>query len=362
MTNGTHYSFFERTLHNVAFQAMGIQKILSEIEDTVFRQKLSGVDMDPPIFITSLPRAGTTLLLEVISSAKAGVSHSYRNLPFVMCPLFWKMFSKPFQKPAILNERAHKDGLMIGYESVEAFEEVVWHTFWPEKYLPKRILTWAADDKDAESEFPQFFQNHIRKVFMARSAENQQAWRYVSKNNTNLARLDLLRRYFNDAVLIVPFRNPWDQAMSMLHQHQNFLTLHEQDPFSQTYMGSLGHFEFGALHRPMDFNNWTQQEDDLSPLFLDYWLEYWIQAFEVALSQQQSGCLFFSYDRCCTSPRDGLYRLGEAIGLSDVSSLVPQSYKFKAATRYSKDGVSVSKERLSRSENLFRQLENNAIF
>lgn len=45
-------------------------------------------------------------------------------------------------------------------------------------------------------------------------------------------------------------------------------------------MKDLGHFEFGALHRPFLFDNYAALTEGLTPADLDYWLAYWIVAFE----------------------------------------------------------------------------------
>ena len=83
-------------------------------------------------FVTSLPRVGTTLLLDVLSALPAFASHTYRHMPFVLCPILWDRISSGFRKEAELDEREHGDGIMIGYDSSEAFEEIIWMAFWGE--------------------------------------------------------------------------------------------------------------------------------------------------------------------------------------------------------------------------------------
>lgn len=44
--------------------------------------------------------------------------------------------------------------------------------------------------------------------------------RYLSKNNNNILRLEALATSFPDALLIHPFRDPLQQALSLLSQHR----------------------------------------------------------------------------------------------------------------------------------------------
>ena len=76
-------------MHRAAFAGIGLQKIVADLEDTVFASRFAAISCDRPIFITSLPRAGTTLLLEILSQLPATATHTYRNMPFLLCPLIW---------------------------------------------------------------------------------------------------------------------------------------------------------------------------------------------------------------------------------------------------------------------------------
>jgi len=83
---------------------------------------------------------------------------------------------------------------------------------------------------------------------------------------------------FPDSKTVVPLRHPGEHAASLLRQHQNFLTQHDQDPFIKRYMRDIGHLEFGALHQPIAFEGLSDLTAGLSPDQPDYWLAYWIAA------------------------------------------------------------------------------------
>lgn len=71
-------------------------------------------------------------------------------------------------------ERAHGDGIKIGYDSPEAFEEVIWRAFWPKKYGKDSIELWHADENMPDA--TEFFEKHFRKIVILRT---DGAGRYV---------------------------------------------------------------------------------------------------------------------------------------------------------------------------------------
>lgn len=303
--NASGYSRLDRLLHRVAFCSPAVQLTAADIERVVLGPAGSPAAAERPIFITSLPRAGTTMLLEVFHRLPGVATHVYRDMPFLMAPALWARVSGPFQKQSELHERAHKDGVNIGFDSPEAFEEIIWRTFWPEKYTNKRIELWRAGD--LKDDAVRFFQEHMQRIADLRCPANDPV-RYVSKNNGNVARLDVLRRMFPECRVVVPFRTPFEHAASLLRQHMNFLELHEADPFVRRYMSDLGHYEFGKLHRPIAFPGAESLLHDRDPLALDYWLAYWIVAFEHILAQREK-IILMSYEEFCAEPGQCLSRL-----------------------------------------------------
>ncbi len=278
--NGSDYSFLDRLLHRLAFAAPFVQVTASDIEDTMFRKDIDRIADLPPVFITGLPRAGTTILLNALHEVPGVATHLYRDMPFVMAPLLWAKLSGLAAKPDAPKQRAHGDGILVGYDSPEAFEEIMWRAFWPGKYHDNRIDLWSKSDLNAEA--TTFFKRQFRKIALQRCHGNG---RYLSKNNGNIARLGLLRAMFPDAAIIVPLREPLEHAASLLRQHQNFLAQHQRDAFVKRYMRDIGHFEFGELHRPIAFADFEALSGGRQPGDLNYWLAYWIAAHKNILSQ-----------------------------------------------------------------------------
>ena len=56
------YSRLDRLVHRIAFSAPAVQLAAADIEKTAYKARYKSASADRPIFITSLPRAGTTVL------------------------------------------------------------------------------------------------------------------------------------------------------------------------------------------------------------------------------------------------------------------------------------------------------------
>lgn len=308
------YSLLDRVVHRIAFKNSSIQLTAAEIEDSLFGRTLKAVETGAPIFITSLPRAGTTILLTALNSVPELATHTYRDMPFVMAPLLWSRLNAPFRKQAKLRERAHGDAIAIGFDSPEAFEEVIWRTFWPDHYQPDTIALWSADENKAEAQ--RFMRSHFRKIVALRCENGAEPGRYISKNNANIARLDLIPKVFPDATVLVPVRSPLAHAASLLRQHENFLIRHAEDPFSRRYMADIGHYEFGELHRPIQFELFASLVEKLKPTDLDYWLAYWIAAFEHVAARRSSVHLI-EFEELCSRGREVAGRLCVRLGIEE---------------------------------------------
>lgn len=294
-----NYSVLDQLLHRIAFSSPAVQLTAADIEKRVLGSTYGRVAAERPIFITSLPRAGTTILLEALSRFPSTATNTYRDMPFLLAPILWSRVSRGFHKHIAARERAHGDGVQFSYDSPEAFEEVLWRSFWPQKYTDSGILLWGAEDylSDAGA----FLGEHMKKIISLRRPDRTADGRYLSKNNANIARLDLISRMFPQAKILVPIRHPLEHAVSLLRQHRNFIDLHQTDAFIRSYMADIGHYEFGELHRPIAFPETEALLSNRDPLQLDYWLAYWIAAFE-HLRTRREQVILVSFEALC---RDG---------------------------------------------------------
>ncbi|GAB4535313.1 MAG: hypothetical protein Tsb0014_22210 [Pleurocapsa sp.] len=313
------YSKLDRILHHVAFKTYTAQVAVADVEDAMFAKELARCAIERPVFITALPRAGTTLLLECCAHLPEFAAHCYRDMPFVLIPCLWHRFSQNFQQTVPSQERAHGDGMEINPDSYEALEEVVWKTFWQRHYQKERIIPW---DIAENGEFNQFFRSHIQKIILLRRPISTYHARYVSKNNANIARIPLLKRLFPDSIIIVPFREPLQHASSLLQQHLNFLHIHQTDAFASEYMKAIGHYDFGQNLRPIDFDGWFDQRQWKDTQSLAFWLEYWIASYQYLLKENTPLLHFFDYDSLCENPENGLQNLAAVVESSDTQALM----------------------------------------
>lgn len=355
------YGAMDRALHHLAFTSIDAQLALAGIETSLYKQTLNRIPIREPVFITSLPRAGTTLLLELLSLLPDFAAHTYRVMPFVLCPMVWARMSRPFRRSAKATERAHGDGVAIGYDSPEAFEEVVWMRFWQSHYHDDRIDAWGAGEVDEE--FEGFLRDHMRKIIALGTAGTEAKGsetpprRYLSKNNANIARLDLLTAMFPDCRIVIPVRNPWDHVASMQSQHERFTRMHATDGFSRRYMEWLGHFEFGAVHRPIDFNDWYGGHADRVPSDRTYWLTYWCECYTRVLKADAQCLVFVDYDRLCAEPQAGLEAIAAALSIRHVEELLDEAGRIHSSAHHGTAPADLDRQIVRRVETLFAELK-----
>lgn len=352
------YGVLDRLLHRLAFSTFQAQLGLADLESALFRKELRKVDGSRPVLITGLPRSGTTALLGAFASTQTFAAHTYRDMPFVLCPMLWGTLAKPFRRRDNPRERAHADGIQISLDSPEAFEEVLWKTFFPERYRGETLPVWQ-DVK--RREFAKAFRDHSRRIVALRRRGGRHPRRYVSKNNLNLARIPALWDALPDARVLVPFRDPIQHAASLRHQHVRFTGMHADDPFARRYMEAIGHYDFGANLRPIDFDGWTGATPDLpGPEHLAYWVRYWIATYRHVLQHE--------VDR----KRLGLIRfeaLGERPDLTPIavhvkcepSDLNNQRRQFRAPRPHDVDPSHVPNAWLDEARELYAQLSERCL-
>ncbi|WP_415404578.1 sulfotransferase [Tateyamaria sp. SN3-11] len=346
------YNQLDIALHDFAFASPRRQRSLGDFETTLLKRRINQDHARRPVFVTSLPRAGTTIMLEVLASLPDFASATYRHMPFTLSPLLWGGLSGAFRKPTEKAERAHGDGIEVGFDSPEAFEEMVWMAFWADHYGDKHVTTWDAQDKRAE--FETFFRTHMAKIVATKTG----AGRYISKNNANIARLGLIEQMFPDASIIIPIRNPCAQVQSLLRQHKRFGDLHDRAPFARRYMEGVGHLEFGRALRPIAFEGGTFHPSMAHQP--EFWLRYWIAAYTHVLATAGPAAIFVDHDATCTDPMSVLPQLAEALDLEMPGNLIALAPSFRAPGPIP-DVVGVSNDLLHQADELHRQLCARAI-
>lgn len=240
-----NYNFWQQLLHRIALSSRFMREMAFDFEKAVFLKK-STTEIKDSVFVTGLARAGTTILLEAVHASGKFASLSYANMPFVMSPNLWGEISGK-NNAQEKTERAHGDGIMVDTNSPEAFEEVFWQTF---------------SNQEANKQF---------KNYVGLIQNSCQQRRYLSKNNQNVNRIDVLQKILPSAKILIVFKDPLNHACSLLKQHVEFSKVQQKDGFIKDYMDWIHHSEFGLSYQSITSENLKHTNLEC----VDHWLEQW---------------------------------------------------------------------------------------
>ncbi|WP_262690536.1 sulfotransferase [Kordiimonas aestuarii] len=254
----------------------GVAAWLGNMESRMLREQLNEVGIDRPIYIAGVARAGSTILLELLASHQSTVSHRYRDFPLVHAPALWSWFvDRAGRIDDVAHERAHKDRIKVTPESPEAFEEVLWMHFFPNRHQMGQSA--VLDENTSNKAFEAFYRDHIRKVLHLREGQ-----RYLAKGNYNATRFAYLRHMFAGARFLVPVRHPEWHVASLMKQHRLFMEAAVKDPRITDHLRRSGHYEFGPGRRPVDLGDgrayeihhlWQKGEE------AEGWALYWASIY-----------------------------------------------------------------------------------
>ena len=267
-----NYSWLQQKLHKLALSSKFMREVMFDVENSTTSTNQTD---DNHVFVSGLARSGTTILLNALYESNEFASLSYKDMPFILAPNLWsKLF---FNKKDIdLVDRAHGDGIKVSSESPEAFEEVFWMTF-------------DEGDKDTKEKFKNYAQliNH-----------KYQKRRYLSKNNQNIRRLELIYKIFPHSKILIPFRNPIQHAYSLLSQHKRFIEDSKKDNFISNYMKWIGHTEFGPNYIPIHDKNLYFENN----LDINHWLEQWFLTYYNCYEnlRNNDNIYFICYEQLCS--------------------------------------------------------------
>jgi len=332
-----NYGTGSKILHQMVLGNNFLGETLFDIERLLFSPDIASEK--PHVFVAGLARAGTTILMRTLYENGKFTSLTYRDMPFVLAPNLWRRISGVSRQDIGMQERAHGDGLKIDYDSPEALEEIFWRTFCGSDYIAKNGLIPMTADNETLDKF---------KAFVSLVLNNTRDNCYLSKNNNNILRLNSITRAFPNALIIVPFRDPLQQAFSLLKQHKKFLKKHSEDPFAKKYMTWLAHHEFGADHRPFQFDGINENEKDTQ--ILSYWLMIWINTYSYLIENMPPQALFLSYENLCEKTEIVWKKLGKQINLA------PYTDKISFTKAFHPINEPVSSDLLKKSNNIYTRL------
>lgn len=284
------YTFLDRLLHRLALQFEPIAEMSFDLDQRMVQVSLDKMVSRRHVFVSGLARAGTTVLMRRFHSSGLYRSLTYRDMPFVLAPNLWRRLALISKHQIEYSERAHGDSLLVNADSPESFDEVFWRIFAGNEYLKKTYLKPHEPSKKVVD-------NYIRYVNAILSAQSSPRDRYLSKNNNNILRLGAIHQAFPNALILIPFREPFQHALSLLRNHHHFSKLQAKSRFTLSYMTWLGHHEFGLGHRPFQFG--STAPSPYSSDTLNYWLELWCQTYAWLEKSKPNSALFICYEDLC---------------------------------------------------------------
>ncbi len=250
---------------------------LSEFENKIL--KTNKIKIIKPIFICGFARSGTTIIAHLLSKSYELGYFKYRDLPFLKIPYFWSFFNKFYY----LNKkiaRPHGDNLIVETDSPDSFEEYFWsNTINNYDYNFSKFLNSVSNDYIKKNIEYELF-NNIKKILSLRKKK-----RYLSKNNYNIFRLNLLIEKFNDCKILLCIRNPINTSISLEKVNNLFNKISIKNKFFKEEMNYLCHFEFGPTKKTITANNHTENENYWSKKSIyEGYLNQWIYVYEKLLN------------------------------------------------------------------------------
>ena len=319
------YTALERYLHWIALELTFVREISFDLEKLFYlpQKTASTTNTDGallpsgrPVYVTGMARSGTTLMLNILEELDDFRSLTYRDMPFVLAPNLWKTLTDKFIVTATKKERAHNDGVMMGFDSPEALEEVFWQTYSSYKRTDQSLVIERPSEKALAK-----FADYRAVVANPKSASFAPIFkRYLSKNNNNLVRLGDLGADPTATTLLI-YRDPVALARSLYQQHRIFSEMHGEDSFTKHYMTWLAHHEFGLGHLPFAFAL-PEMDASLTPDNPNYWLSYWNAVHLYILAQSETRFYLINYDALCKEPESMLQSIFAVLGLHADAGLL----------------------------------------
>ena len=362
MSFASDYTFIDRLQHYVAFSSPLVQKVLCDLENDLFKRHIEDVISKQEVFVTGLPRSGTTLLLELLYETGEFKTYTYRHMPFILAPLLWRKVSQRFQKAGVKKERAHGDRMLVSYDSPEAFEEIIWLTYMKQKIVNAKTLSPLSSGNYTE-EFAQNFRNSVKKLLILDGEKPHSAkpLRYLSKNNANISRIEVITELFPSCVILVPFRHPLAQVSSLMKQHDRFSEQHGKDSFSKRYMKWIGHYDFGENFKPINYNGWLDKRPFSSQIDKNFWLEYWTEAYSYVLRHLGENLYLVDFDELLRKGKLTLEKIANCVKLSQGERLIDAAKFLRSPTTSPIGSNDCSSKKWNLAHDVYEQLKTHAL-
>ena len=284
---------------------------LSQLEDLMIGNKeLNYLDLDKKcIFVSGMPRSGTTILTHIISNFNDIGSFNYSDLPFTKIPFIWSKINWLYYLKNKSSERVHGDGLKINLFSPDAFEELIWSenlsNYENENF--STILDSNYENKKLEKELAR----SINKILLIRKKKT-----YLSKGNYNIFRIKYIRKILKNSFFLICIRNPLDVIKSSIRVHKKFLEIGEVNKKFTDEMNELCHFEFGKNRKDPFRNNFHKDE-------AKYYENQWLQMHKFILDDYTNlkNVFLVDFDKLVYNPEQSIANIASKIECKFSGSL-----------------------------------------
>ena len=123
----------------------------------------------------------------------------------------------------------------------------------------------------------------------------------------------------------------------------------------------IGHYEFGANLRPIDFDGRYRRDGVPREADATFWLEYWTAAYGHALGSKSRQVRWVDFDGLRREPAGALARLADLAGLRDASRLVTAAGSLRAPTTEALAPDAVPAATLEAAREVYRRLQAAAV-
>ena len=237
-----------------------------------------------------MARSGSTILTNILNLHSDTGSFLYKDIPFIEMPYLWSFINKLFYAGLKQKPRPHGDGLLVGPDSPDPFEEIIWKKYL-DNYLNSNSQFLTAGYSNIKLKTA--LKKSILKILYVRGRKK----RYLSKGNYNISRLEYILKIFPDVKIILSIRDPFKQAESLVRVHKKFTKYCKQNKYLIKQLKILSHYEFGPHRRPIYFNginynktldSWNKSDD-----YAGYLMQ-WYDIYKMVLNKYLSNKKIFS--------------------------------------------------------------------
>jgi len=249
-------------------------------------------------------------------------------MPFITIPILWSYFSKIYYL-GNNKTRIHNENLELTEETSDSYEEIIWKIYFKDYIkLSNEVIRKNHEDKF----FQKKYCNFIDKICFLNKSNL-----YLTKNNSNILRIEYLKKIFPQFKMIYCIREPLQVVCSSLRIDNIFNNL-DKNEIDQLSM--IGHNEFGPKKKFFNVHDFEKSKFYLQKnMIADAYLQQWININMFIIKNEiHKDKNFFLVNYESFVKNEGDYLLSIANFLNTKKKLMPfQNLKKKKINKISQD-------------------------